>query len=65
MQQTISVTRALAELKNINERINNAIQSGVFLCLTKGKGSNKVMLGVGEVSSSTATIHVKKSRRPW
>lgn len=56
MQQTISVTRALAELKNINERINNAIQSGVFLGLTKGKGSNKVMLGVGEVSSSTATI---------
>jgi len=56
MQQTISVTRALAELKNINERIHNAIQSGVFLGLTKGKGSNKVMLGVGEVSSSTATI---------
>lgn len=56
MQQTISVTRALAELKNINERINNAIQSGVFLGLTKGKGSNKVMLGAGEVSSSTATI---------
>lgn len=56
MQQTISVTRALAELKNINERINNAIQSGVFLGLTKGKGSNKVTLGVGEVSSSTATI---------
>ena len=56
MQQTISVTRALAELKNINERINNAIQSGVFLGLTKGKGSNKVMLGVGEVASSAATI---------
>lgn len=56
MQQTISVTRALAELKNINERINNAIQSGVFLGLTKGKGSNKVMLGVGEVASATATI---------
>ena len=56
MTQTISITRALAELKTCNDRITQAVGNGVFLGLTKGKGTSKTMLGVGEIAQASATI---------
>lgn len=38
---TISVTRALAQLKQLDDKINRAIQNGVFIDVTVGRDSNK------------------------
>lgn len=43
--QTMSITRALVELKRLNDRIETAIQSGKFVSRTVGKGIYKKVVG--------------------
>lgn len=43
--QKISVTRALVELKRLDERITKAIASGVFVARTVGRDTNKKVVG--------------------
>lgn len=43
--QKISVTRALVELKRLDERINKAIASGLFVARTVGRDTNKKVVG--------------------
>lgn len=49
--QKISVTRALVELKRLDERINKAITGGLFVARTVGRDANKKVVG----SSDTVT----------
>lgn len=41
MKQTISVTRALVELKRLDGRIGNAIASGIFIGVSTGRGDKR------------------------
>ena len=43
--QKISVTRALVELKRLDERIGKAISGGLFVARTVGRDSNKKVAG--------------------
>lgn len=55
--QTMSVTRALVELKRLNERITTAIQSGKFVSRTIGKETYKKVAGtVDTVAETTRRI---------
>lgn len=46
MKQKMSVTRALVELKRMNDRINQAITSGKFVAVTTGRGDKKKLPNV-------------------
>jgi hypothetical protein len=46
--QTISVTRALVELKRLDERINKAITGGMFIARTVGRDGNKKVVGTAD-----------------
>jgi hypothetical protein len=67
----MSVTRALAELKRIDERLSRDIASGVFVSVTIGRDTNKKMLAGGEsiekvsadIQSSFDTIESAIKRR--
>lgn len=57
MKQQMSITRALVELKKLNDRINTAIQSGKFISRTVGKNTNaKLAEGLGTVDQMKAKI---------
>lgn len=43
--QKISVTRALVELKRLDERINKAITGGLYVARTVGRDTNKKVVG--------------------
>ena len=43
--QKISVTRALVELKRLDERIGKAISGGLFIARTVGRDTNKKVVG--------------------
>lgn len=43
-QVTMSITRALSELKRLDERINRDISQNAYIGITIGKGSHKKML---------------------
>ena len=46
--QTISVTRALVELKRLDERIQKAISGGVFVARTVGTDTKKKVVGTND-----------------
>lgn len=50
--QKISVTRALVELKRLDERISKAITGGLFISRTVGRDTNKKVAG----SSDSVTV---------
>ena len=41
----ISITRALTEIKNLQDQINKATQSAVFCVVAKGRGDRKSLIG--------------------
>jgi hypothetical protein len=43
--ETMSITRALTQIKRISDRINQAIQSGTFVAKTVGKNKYRKVLG--------------------
>lgn len=47
-EQTISVTRALSEIKHIGDRINRAITNGRFIAVSIGEGNSKKVMGSGQ-----------------
>lgn len=51
--QKISVTRALVELKRLDERIGKAISGGLFVARTVGRDTNKKVVGS---SDSVTTV---------
>src|ERR1035437_8401176 len=56
--QQISVTRALVELKRLDERISKAISGGLFVARTIGRDTNKKVIGSSDtVASVEAKIH--------
>ena len=54
--QTISVTRALVELKRLDERIQKAISGGVFVARTVGADTKKKVVGT---TDSIADVSAK------
>jgi len=54
--ETMSVSRALAEVKRIDSRIQHAIQEGLFVAVTIGKNSTQ------KLHESTLTIEAAKSK---
>jgi len=54
---TMSITRAIVELKRLNSRIENAISGGKFVAKTVGKNSFKKVVGANDsVESMSAKI---------
>lgn len=49
----ISITRALAEVKSLDDRIAKAVQSGAFVAVTQGKGDRRRMTST---SASIQTV---------
>ena len=43
----ISITRALAEVKSLDDRITKAVQAGAFVAVTQGKGERRRMTSTG------------------
>lgn len=57
MSTRMSVTRALAELKRIDERLGRDIANGLFVAVTIGKEANKkVASGSDSIEKVTSTI---------
>ncbi len=53
----ISVTRALAELKNLGDKVERAVSQGVFVAATKGQNEKKVVLGTtGKTVDDTVNL---------
>lgn len=52
-EKTISITRALVELKRLNDRISTAISSGKFVSRTIGKNSFQKVVGSNESVEQT------------
>lgn len=53
MKTKISVTRALVEIKRLDDRINKAIGGGVFIARTIGLNTNRKVVGVAETVAQT------------
>ena len=49
----ISITRALAEVKSLDDRITKAVQAGAFVAVTQGKGERRRMTST---SASIQTV---------
>lgn len=56
MKQQMSITRALVELKKLNDRINAAIHSGRYVCRTVGKNANTKLV------DATGTVDQMKTK---
>lgn len=57
MKQQMSITRALVELKKLNDRIAGAVQNGKFISRTVGKNANiKLADATGTVDQMKAKI---------
>ena len=56
MKQQMSITRALVELKKLNDRINTAIQNGRYICRTVGKNANTKLV------DATGTVDQMKTK---
>lgn len=60
-KQTISITRALVELKRYDARINQAISQGVFYALQKGQGTEAKVLSDTPMTVTTANEKINAS----
>jgi hypothetical protein len=57
MTNKMSCTRALAELKRFDDRINREIGDNVFVGVTVGRGNlQKMLMGAGSVEQQSRTI---------
>ncbi len=58
----ISITRALAEIKALEDRIGKAIAEGVFVAVTKGRGERRTVMN-SAISVDTMTANVTASHQ--